>query len=108
MALGNYQVGVATESLAYPINPAPTYYPKLVVYEAPYEVGDCPVDEIVLNYMGSADSDVKWRGDVNDEYGVRASITDTLVSIKCTDDNQYEDGKSYELRIYPSDEVITR
>lgn len=107
MALGSYQIRIETDSLVYANESR--YYPKIVVYETPYESGDCPVDEIILNSLESVDGVVTtWSGDITSEYGTRAVITDNEVEITCTDENPYEDGKSYEVRIYPSDEVVNR
>lgn len=104
MATGSYRIRIETDSLVYANNSQ--YYPKIVVYETPYESGDCPVDEIVLNGLESVNSETTWSGDVKDE--IRAVITDSEVMITCTDENPYEEGKSYEVRIYPSDEAVNR
>lgn len=104
MATGSYQIRIGTDSLVYANNSE--YYPKIVVYETPYESGDCPVDEIILNGLESVNGETTWSGDVKDE--IRAVITDNEVMITCTDENPYEDGKTYEVRIYPSDEIVNR
>ena len=104
MATGSYQIRIGTDSLVYANNSE--YYPKIVVYETPYESGDCLVDEIVLNGLESVDGKTTWSGDNKDE--IRAVITDSEVMITCTDENPYEDGKTYEVRIYPSDEAVNR
>lgn len=106
MAKGSYQIRIETDSLVYANNSQ--YYPKIVVYETPYESGDCPVDEIILNSLESVDGVTTWSGDITSDYGTRAVITDSEVMITCTDENPYEDGKSYEVRIYPSDEAVNR
>lgn len=106
MAKGSYQIRIETDSLVYANNSE--YYPKIVVYETPYEPGDCPVDEIILNGLESVDGETTWSGDVMSDYGTRAVITDNEVMITCTDEHPYEDGKTYEVRIYPSDEAVNR
>lgn len=106
MAIGNYKIRIETDGLVYPHNSV--FYPKIVVYETPYESGDCPVDEIILNTLGSTNDEIEWSGDINSGYGIRAVITDSEVMITCTDEKPYEDGKSYEVRIYPSDVIVHR
>ena len=106
MATGSYQIRIETDSLVYANESE--YFPKIVVYETPYESGDCPVDEITLNDLRYAGGVTEWSGDVTIDYGIRAIITDSEVRITCTDENPYEEGKSYEVRIYPSDEAVNR
>lgn len=106
MAKGSYRIRIETDGLVYANDSR--YYPKIVVYETPYESGDCPVDEIILNSLESMGGVTEWSGDVTSDYGTRAEITDNEVDITCTDENPYEEGKSYEVRIYPSDEAVNR
>lgn len=112
--LGNFQVTVATEQIVYPLDSE--YYPVIRVFEAPYSEGDCPVDEIIVNgfdyhYDLETDTDVPYMWAINEVtfsegYSYRAYISNESVFIRCTSDNEYELGKDYELRVYPSDELV--
>ena len=100
---GLTEILIATEQMAYPINSE--YYPLIRVFEAPYTVGDCPVDEVVVSGIELEGGEDIWlvRDGDSDR---RACITNTYVQIVADSENDYTEGDSYEIRIYASDELV--
>lgn len=97
--IGDTQVTVTTEQIAYPLES--DYYPMIRVFESPYTVGDCPIDEVTLT---DTTSTTEWRASENGY--TRARIRENEVFIAALEGNNYEIDKQYELRIYASDEVV--
>lgn len=98
--LGYTDIYIETEEVAYPFDSQ--YYPLIRVFEAPYSVGDCPVDEVQLSEY----NENEWYVDDSEDNKRRASIDENRVSIRSVEGNDYEIDKSYEVRIYPSDEIV--
>lgn len=93
-------IRIETEQIAYPLDSE--FYPMIRVFESPYSVGDCPVDEAVLNTL----IDPNWESYYEGTDMVRAFIADGEVAISSIEGNEYTEGASYEIRIYASDEVV--
>lgn len=98
--LGYTTITILTEQAAYSLDEE--YYPLIRVFEAPYTVGDCPIDEVLVRgYTGN-----EWF--CKDGTSIRASIDDTQVTIRCESENEYTVDKEYEVRIYRSNEPLIK
>lgn len=91
----NTMISIYTEQIAYPLSSQ--YYPQIRVFEAPYSVGDCPIDEITLSSKNST-SWYALSGDI-----LRAEIDDSSVTLHAEEGREYTIGKEYEVRVYQSD-----
>lgn len=101
--LGLTDIHINTEQIAYPLDAE--YYPLIRVFEAPYTVGDCPVDEAVLNEH-VPDEDYPYWYLSEGEATTRAEINLHGVTINALQDNDYTIDQEYEVRIYASDELV--
>lgn len=102
MASGNYSLAVETNTIAYPLDA--DYFPRVVVYKTPYEAGDCPIDDVVLDFsFDEEDAQVGWATTDN-----RVSITEAYVRVIDEEDKPFVLGDNYEIRIYPSNKAVNR